>query len=45
MDKREFESLRVWQNARVFVNAIYDLMIDNKDWGFVIKYSVLQLVL
>ena len=34
MDKREFESLRVWQNARVFVNAIYDLMADNKDWSF-----------
>lgn len=34
MGKREFESLRVWQNARVLVNAIYDLMADNKDWGF-----------
>lgn len=34
MEKREFESLRVWQNSRVLVNAIYDLMTDNKDWGF-----------
>lgn len=34
MAERNFESLRVWQNARVFVNAIYDLMADNRDWGF-----------
>lgn len=34
MGERTFESLHVWQNARVFVNAIYDLMEDNKDWGF-----------
>lgn len=34
MAERNFESLRVWQNARVFVNAIYDMMADNKDWGF-----------
>lgn len=34
MSERNFESLRVWQNARFFVNAIYDLMEDNKDWGF-----------
>ena len=34
MAERNFESLRVWQNARVFVNDIYDLMEDNKDWGF-----------
>lgn len=34
MAERNFESLRVWQNARTFVNAIYDLMAENKDWGF-----------
>ncbi len=34
MAERNFESLRVWQNARVFVNEIYDLMADNNDWGF-----------
>ena len=34
MAERNFESLRVWQNARVFVNEIYDLMAENKDWGF-----------
>lgn len=31
---RNFESLRVWQNLRLFVNSIYDLMADNRDWGF-----------
>ena len=31
---RNFESLRVWQNSRLFVNSIYDLMADNRDWGF-----------
>lgn len=30
---RNFESLRVWQNSRLFVNSIYDLMADNRDWG------------
>ena len=34
MAERTFESLRVWQNARIFVNAVYDMMTDNKDWGF-----------
>ena len=34
MAERNFESLYVWQNARIFVNAIYDLMANNKDWGF-----------
>ena len=34
MDKREFESLRVWQNARTLVNGIYDMMANNNDWGF-----------
>ena len=29
-----FESLRVWQNARILVNSIYDIMKDNKDFGF-----------
>ena len=34
MAERNFESLRVWQNARIFVNAVYDMMADNKDWDF-----------
>ena len=34
MSNRNFESLRVWQNARELVNMIYDLMDGNKDWGF-----------
>ena len=34
MSERNFESLRVLQNARNLVNSIYDLMEDNKDWGF-----------
>ena len=34
MSSRKFESLTVWQNSRSFVNAIYDLMEDNRDWGF-----------
>lgn len=34
MDERNFESLRVWQNARTLVNAVYDMMEQNKDWGF-----------
>lgn len=38
MAERNFESLNVWQNARIFVNAIYDLMANNKDWGF--RYQI-----
>lgn len=34
MSSRKFESLTVWQNSRSFVNTIYDMMEDNKDWGF-----------
>ena len=34
MARGDFESLRVWQNARDFVNSIYDLMDDNKNYGF-----------
>ena len=34
MMDRHFENLRVWQNSRSFVNAIYDMMQDNRDWGF-----------
>lgn len=34
MAERNFESLRVWQNSRKLVNSVYDLMSDNKDWGF-----------
>ena len=31
---RSFESLRVWQEARTFVNDIYAMMRDCKDFGF-----------
>ena len=34
MKRDGFESLRVWQNSRVLVNSIYDIMKDNKDFGF-----------
>ena len=34
MSRGNFESLRVWQNARTFVNSIYDIMDNNKDFGF-----------
>lgn len=31
---RSFEGLRVWQQARTFVNSIYDVMDQVKDYGF-----------
>lgn len=31
---RSFEGLRVWQQSRVFVNRIYDIMDQVKDYGF-----------
>ena len=31
---RNFESLRIWQETRAFVNDIYDMMQDCKDYGF-----------
>lgn len=31
---RSFENLRVWQQARTFVNCIYDIMEHVKDYGF-----------
>ena len=34
MSRGSFESLRVWQNARDLVNLVYDLMEDNKNYGF-----------
>ena len=34
MSRGSFEGLRVWQNARDLVNSIYDLMEDNKNYGF-----------
>lgn len=34
MDEHNFESLRVWQASRTLVNMVYDVMEDNKDWGF-----------
>lgn len=34
MAERNFESLRIWQEPRVFVNDIYKMMNDCKDWGF-----------
>lgn len=34
MADRNFENLRIWQEARVFVNDIYNIMSACKDWGF-----------
>ena len=34
MGRGNFESLRVWQNARDLVNLVYDIMDDNKNYGF-----------
>ena len=34
MADRSFESLRVWQDSRKFVNDVYDMMENCKDWGF-----------
>lgn len=31
---RNFESLRVWQEARIFVNDVYAMMQNCKDYGF-----------
>ena len=31
---RSFESLRVWQESRKFVNDIYDMMENCRDFGF-----------
>ena len=31
---RNFETLRVWQQSRNFVNAIYDIMESVHDYGF-----------
>ena len=31
---RDFESLRIWHDARDFVNDVYSMMQDCKDYGF-----------
>ena len=31
---RSFEGLRVWQQSRIFVNSIYDIMKEVRDYGF-----------
>ncbi len=31
---RSFEGLRVWKQSRTFVNNIYDIMENVKDYGF-----------
>jgi four helix bundle protein len=31
---RSFEGLRVWQQSRTFVNSIYDIMEQIRDYGF-----------
>lgn len=31
---RSFEGLRVWQQSRTFVNSIYDIMEEVRDYGF-----------
>lgn len=32
--ERSIENLYIWQEARVFVNAVYKMMSTCKDWGF-----------
>lgn len=32
--ERGIENLYIWQEARSFVNAIYKMMADCRDWGF-----------
>jgi len=32
--ERNFEGLRVWQQSREFVNSIYDIMEQVRDYGF-----------
>ena len=32
--EQNFESLRIWQDARIFVNDIYGMMQNCKDFGF-----------
>ena len=39
MARGDFESLRVWQNARDFVNSIYDLMDIIRIMGFGIRFK------
>ena len=34
MSARKIEDLRIWSDARVFVKNIYDVMRDNRDFGF-----------
>lgn len=34
MAERNFESLRIWKESRVFVNEIYGMMQNCKDYGF-----------
>ena len=31
---RSFKGLRVWQQSRAFVNSIYDIMEEVRDYGF-----------
>lgn len=31
---RQFEELRIWQDARIFVSKIYTLTAESKDFGF-----------
>lgn len=31
---RQFENLRVWQDSRLLVSEIYNLLRNNKDFGF-----------
>ena len=34
IDMRQFEELRIWQDARIFVSKIYTLTAESKDFGF-----------
>ncbi len=33
-ESRNLENLRIWQETRVFVNAVYDMMLPCRDFGF-----------
>ena len=39
---RSFEGLRVWQQSRTFVNDIYDIMEEVKDYGFSIMNNIAE---
>ena len=34
MSDRNLENLKIWQDTRIFVNEIYDIMQACRDYGF-----------